>query len=457
MLLNAVLAGLIILLLGIAAFAKWRWGVITVFVWLYVEDIIRRLLPGQPFEVTFIKDFLVWATYFSFFSAMVFKPRMKIVFQRINFIPALLLFIFVGILSSTYTLAPSLWAIGPGLHSYFWYVPFALIGYFMFRSEAAYCRFVRLLVYTSIPLTIIAIFQLVFYEKIEFALMRPFEVGDPLHSFLSTSIPFISSVFGSHGRYARFSLLLFFLSLGLLATRSNKYLLMIGIVFSAAGVFLSGQRAPMYLLIIGVLGYGIMMIIGRRNFVRLDANLIRIAIMGMSLLVMIAVVIFVWFPYLGDYFLHFTSVIERFAELIPLDIAVGFRSVGLYGMGFGAASQGIHFVAAYFPLETFVGVESGFGKVWYESGLPGMIVFVIFNLSIIYYATKRILKQPIVSRKGMSAAVVIFFVSVLFEFLFLHHQVLGDATTLIPLWFFIGVVLGMGKWPKEELKSMEAL
>ena len=459
MLLNAILAGFILSLLGIIALLKWRWGVTIVFVWLLIEDMVRRLLPGQPFEVTFIKEILIFPTYFSFFAAMVYRSGMKRVYQRLSLLPTLGLFLIVCILSMTYTLKPSIWIAALGVRSYFWYIPFALIGYFMFTDGDSSRRFIRNLVYTSIPLTLFAAFQLIFYEKIDFVLMRPFEAGDPVHSFLNAQIPFISSVFGSHGRYARFSLMLFFLSLGLLVKRPTRFVLVVSMLLSAVGVFLGGQRTPMYLLALGLFGFLTIMTISYRKLKKLDVNLLRMVAIGAGPLIIIAVFIFILNPLLGEYFFHFSSVIERFTEFVPSDIAKSVSFVGPYGMALGIGSQGGDFVAGITSVNPMSGIESGIGKIWYEIGFPGMFAFVVFSASLVYYLFTRIKKHTLVSRKSFAVAVLILYASILFEFLFLHHQVMGDATTLVPLWFFSGVVFGMERWPIEDSgnQPMEAV
>ena len=325
------------------------------------------------------------------------------------------------------------------------------MGYFMFRSEIEFRQFARLLAYTSIPITLFAVFQLVFYGKIDFSLMRPYNTSDPVHSFLNTYIPFITSIFGSHGRYARFSLLLFFLTLALLVPpleqKRNQRVLVGCLILSAVGVFLSGQRTSMYLLVLGFGCFVLLMGIVYGHF-KLNRKLLRILLTGIGSVMAIVLVIFVWFPDLGDYFLHFASVLERFTEFLPADVGVALHKTGINGMGFGNASQGIQYVAKFTALQEEVGVESGIGKVWYEMGFPGMSAFALFCISLIYYAARRFKQYPRISRKSLAAAIALYFGSVLFDFLFLHHQALGDATTIIPLWFFVGVMFGMERWEK---------
>lgn len=434
----------------------------TLFMWLYFEDVVRRLLPGQPFEVTFIKEIVVLAIYFSFFISLALRPQMRKVFRRLPFIPALSLLFSISLLSPVYTLEPSTWAAVLGVRSYYWYLPLALIGYHFFRDESAFSRLTRALVITSIPLTLFASFQLVFYDKIDFVLMRPFGAGDQFHSFLNAQIPFISSFFGSHARYARLSIMLFYLSLALMlepsVSKLKRRTALASLLFSAVGIFLSGQRTSMYSLFLGLFGYVLLMILGNWEL-KINLKVRNMVRTGIGLVIVIAIVIFLWFPTLGYYFLDLTSVFERFAEFLPSDIIVSVRKAGLNGFGFGSASQGIQYLTKFASLRSTIGIESGIGKIWYEMGFPGTIAFVLFGSSVVFFGVKRTLEQSLAYRKAIAAAITLYCISILFDFFFLHHQALGDATTLIFLWFFVGVLFGMERWPLENQinRPLEAL
>ena len=43
-------------IMSIIIFHRWRNGVYFLFIWLYIEDVIRKLIPGQPPQVMLIKD-----------------------------------------------------------------------------------------------------------------------------------------------------------------------------------------------------------------------------------------------------------------------------------------------------------------------------------------------------------------------------------------------------------------
>ena len=53
-------------IIAVSIFRRWQFGVYLIFAWLLLEDVIRRLIPGQPVEVMLVKDVLIALTYFSF-------------------------------------------------------------------------------------------------------------------------------------------------------------------------------------------------------------------------------------------------------------------------------------------------------------------------------------------------------------------------------------------------------
>ena len=261
-----------IYLLGIITFtiltviilSRWRWGVILIFVWFLLEDLIRRLIPGQPSQIILAKDILIALTYFSFFVFIVLKNK-KI--WKPAFGGVLLLFAAVSIINVFNPNSPGLLFGLIGLRSYLWYLPLMFLGYYMFDKEEKLLKFCQILVYLSIPLFLLAILQYLFYES-GLAFIRPFTESSQFHAFRivigtwvkNGSVPLLSSVFGTAHRYSRFSMLLFFLGLGLLATKyprnlsfpkKRKILLIVSILSAFFGIILSSARTAFILTTVG--------------------------------------------------------------------------------------------------------------------------------------------------------------------------------------------------------------
>jgi len=152
---------LILLIISFIILRQWRNGIIFIFICIYLEDVIRRIIPGQPPQVMLIKDSLLLITYFAFFVTLVIINNKKpFALWKPPFLTGFLLFggwCFVG--SFNPNIPNPLFPI-IGLRSYLWYAPLFFLGYYMFNSEEKVLRFCRILVYTAIPLFIFSIYHL---------------------------------------------------------------------------------------------------------------------------------------------------------------------------------------------------------------------------------------------------------------------------------------------------------
>jgi len=117
---------IILVIIAVLVFHHWRYGVIFIFIWLYVEDITRRLFPGQPAQVMLIKDVLLFLTYCSFFAMVVIKKKRNL--WKPSFITSFLLFSTICLVNILNPNSP-----GPlfgiiGLRSYIWYTLLVFFG-----------------------------------------------------------------------------------------------------------------------------------------------------------------------------------------------------------------------------------------------------------------------------------------------------------------------------------------
>jgi len=465
-----------IYLLGIITFtiltviilSRWRWGVILIFVWFLLEDLIRRLIPGQPSQIILAKDILIALTYFSFFVFIVLKNK-KI--WKPAFGGVLLLFAAVSIINVFNPNSPGLLFGLIGLRSYLWYLPLMFLGYYMFDKEEKLLKFCQILVYLSIPLFLLAILQYLFYES-GLAFIRPFTESSQFHAFRivigtwvkNGSVPLLSSVFGTAHRYSRFSMLLFFLGLGLLATKyprnlsfpkKRKILLIVSILSAFFGIILSSARTAFILTTVGaVLFFAFATYIKNSQIFDLGKNN-RIWIF--SLIAVILIVLPIIFLFGNSAFFQISAFYFAFNERIPWAFE-GFRSAlanaKFFGMGTGTFSQGLRNIPGSVEwnnqnkelITTGFRFENGFGRLIFELGIFGTIIFYLFWLYLFYQMKKEInlLKNSNLRNPGLSIFIFSFLLMVWFSFV--HHQVLGDATTLVILWFFLGVFFSLRKF-----------
>ncbi len=457
-------AGLIVFLV----LSRWRTGIIIVFIWLYFEDVVRRLLPGQPPEVKLITDGLVLILYLSFLAATTVQRAGVSSSWRPPFLTGLIVFLCVSVIGALNPHSPGTLFSLLGFRSYFWYLPFVFLGYSMFTEDRALEKFCRALVSTSIPLTLLAIVQFLFFES-ESPLIKPLEGGIPYHSFSlveGPGVPSISSVFGSGARYSRFSLLLFLLGLALWAGRppeERKPMLLLATASAAVGVLISGSRTAMYLLPVAFGWFALAVSIGGgRRFVK--RYLRQLPVIGIAGVVAFLAV-FRWLPDIKVWFVYSLPEIHaRLGLWTPGDIASAIARGGLFGNGLGSMSQGLQYVAGgaeWTEHQRMLGggesLESGVGKLIFELGLAGVVAFYAFIARVFLTCRGEIASHGEGFRRAIVVSSWIYLGCLVFWFSLVHHQVFGDATTLIPLWFFIGVAFGLRRFSIGPLESAAEL
>lgn len=426
---------------------QWRSGVILIFIWLYLEDIIRRLLPGQPPQVMLIKDGLLLLTYFAFFATLVIKQNNKnpFILWKPPFLTGLLIFAGWCIVEAFNPILPGPLFATIGLRSYLWYVPLLFLGYYMFTKQENLLRFCRILVYTSIPLVLIAIIQYVFYD-LTLLLVQPLEGAHQFHSFTYGNIKLIPAVFGSAERFGNFILFLYFLGLGLWFYPHNssrqKLFIIISVVCSCIGVFVSGRRTPMYLLPLGTLGY--ILFYHRGLLLNPQKSLLKPLTI---LLLGVFIIIYFGFKGISEYFIYSIGGLlsERPLTLMQ-DMNFAIENSGFLGFGTGSRSQGLQYIPGGLewalrggPEQMSWGVEGGIAKIWYELGPIGALIFIMFFSQMFFNWARELHKLKGTALYSLGLAICVFLVSILLWFA-KGHMILGNATTLVCFWFFMGML-----------------
>jgi len=436
---------------------RWRNGVYFIFVWLYIEDIIRRLVPGQPPHVMLVKDVLLLLTYFAFFITLVIVNNKKpFALWKPPFLTGFLLFGGWCLVGSFNPNIPSFLFPIIGLRSYLWYAPLFFLGYYMFNSEEKLLRFCKTLVYTAIPLFIFAIYQYIFFDKAN-VLIRPFERSHQIHSFhlLETgAIMKISSFFGTGQRFAMFAMFLFFLGIAIcLASKKNK-LLLISTLSAFLGVVISGSRGVFVLSVLGfILFFVLTKTMGKRQKKSVYLYLWkgnRIIRFGLVLFVVLIGMLSIYkiggdiglFQVSAFYF----AIVERIPWFIR-HISGVLSNLTWLGYGTGTMSQGVQYIPVgvdwtYITPQGFF-LESGVSKIIFELGIFGFFFFYFFWGHLFFRIKKELKIINHTNLKSIGVSIFIFLFCTLIRFSFIHHQVLGDATVLVILWFFIGIVFNL--------------
>lgn len=452
-------AGLLILsvIMVTAIFHRWRFGVYCVFVWLFVGDIVRRLIPGQPPAVMLIGDVLLLLTYSSFLAMVMIKGKDL---WMPPFVITLLLFVSIVAINIFNPNSPGILIGVIGLRSYLWYVPLVIVGYYMFKTEDQLLRFFHVLVYAAIPLLVFAIIQYIYHDS-DYSLLRPFEAGHQERSFglvESGVVRKISSVFGSAHRYAMVSMFLFLIGMAVyLRSKNNRLLLIVAVMCGFLGVVISASRAEFVLGVIGFVAFYLSAT--RPGSFRLRTR------MGKTIILVVAalpVVLLLIYRYAGDVgFLQVSAFYFILEERIPWmfrDIGGVLSEANYWGHGTGSMSQGLHYIsggeewhAKQLALRGGVWFESGVSKLIFEIGIPGLILFFLLWGDVFYRLAKELQKINSFYLKNIVVAIGIFLSLVLIRFSFIHHQVLGDGAILTIVWFFTGVIFGLKRLRIERV------
>ena len=229
----------------------------------------------------------------------------------------------------------------------------------MFNEEGSLIKFCQILLYTSIPLFIFAIFQYMNYDT-NFVLMHPLAKAHHFHSFSLVSgnkVKLVPSFFGTAHRYAVVSLFLFFLGLAFLVNEPKKKFLLVPTACAFGGVFLSGSRVAFCLSIIGAMWYFLVIILNRKSNKRIYVpRIFSVTLMG--LLMMLVSSFALLFLYktggsIGKYqiFAFYYALKERIPHFVQ-DICRFLAKLNYWGFGTGTMSQGLQRIPH--------------GREWYE-------------------------------------------------------------------------------------------
>ncbi|MBZ9572239.1 hypothetical protein KJA15_02840 [Patescibacteria group bacterium] len=443
-----------LVILFLAIIRQWRIGIISIFIWLYLEDIIRRLFPGQPPQIMLLKEVLILLTYFAFFATFIIKQK-KI--WKPPFFAGL--FIFGGwcVVEALNPNLPNMWFAAIGFRSYLWYLPILFLGYYMFSEKESLIKFCRILVYTSILLALIAVFQYIFFYDLPSSFVQPLEAAHEIHYFKAGKIKLVPSIFGTAERYARFSLFLFLLGLGLLfyseTSLKQRFLLFTSTILALLGIFVSGRRAPMYLSIIGILFW--IFIYYRYQLLKLFKFRLSSSLMVVFLILVIAgSMVYLGFKDISEYFWNSISSIKDRISLAKTEIAFAAEFSGFFGLGLGVRSQGLHYIPGgqeWYEKEIAskrLGIESGLGKVLYELGFIGLLLFIFFYDQLFFSWLRRLKRLRKTALYSLGLSICLFSILMLLWF-FKGHQIFGDATTLIFFWFFMGILFRLKNLSKD--------
>jgi hypothetical protein len=389
--------GLVVIALVFNILNDWRSGVLIFLVWLLFEDLARKYL-GNSLIVFFAKDFLVAVAYLSFYFA---KRRGEVETFKPPFLVPLGLFFALSFVEVFNPFSPNIMYGLLGLKLYFYYAPLMFLGYAMLQRPADLDRLLKVSLIVGIVISGLGIAQSV----LGVGFLSPEDTDAELYglSHLVRYSPIThqevfapSSVFVSAGRFSFYLILLWILAMGaqgyfLLARKTYSMYSFLGIGVITVAVMVTGTRTPFVFVIGSVFvmtaaflwgapwrwGQGHRLVKAlRRGFL----------IGGLGLILMVEI-----FPtVIGGNWSFFTETLAfsgQGSELTartwdyPMRNLTGAIEEGalLTGHGIGMSSLGMQYVSRFLdePPPAY-GVESGYGAVIVEMGIPGLLLWFLW-------------------------------------------------------------------------------
>jgi hypothetical protein len=446
----AAIAFVVICVAGLII-SDWRSGVYLFLVWLLFEDLVRKYM-GNNMAIYFTKDALVGVTYLAFVKAA--RPR-------VGFLPPALrwslgLFVLLGLVQVFNPNSPNLIYGGLGLKVYFYYVPLMFVGYGLLRTELDLRRLLFVSMGAAGIIAMIGIAQ----SLIGLDFLNPkggADINELGHMTRFTpsgvAVPRPPSVFVSDGRYAEYILLAFILGLGtvgylLLRGKGGRKLVFPCMGLVALGSVMSGGRGCFVYVVATALLIPAGLLWGAprnsadtyRLFKAIRRTFIVVALtlaLGASL-----------FPKeIGaplSFYQETVLLNSKDSETLgrtwdyPLAnfLAAFSDREWVMGHGIGTASLGVQYVSRVLG-EPFpqIGVESGFGALVVEMGIPGLILWLLWTIVFLFCAVRVLLRLK--GKPTFPIALAIVWLSFLILFPFTWGSIVVYQNFVINAYFWL--------------------
>jgi len=439
-----VAAGLLAIGCAVALY-NWRWGVYAVVLAGFLQDPLRKLLPGEPVYMT-----LYAAVIFGFCVAGALVSNETLNFEEITrwnpvlYLPAALFVSWVVIMTfKTLATVGSPVLAGIGAMSYLAPIPGLLLGYRFARDRRDIERFVAFYLIVNV-----AFCASLYLEKAGFDWEVLGSVGEGFVFYPESGGVSIlySGFFRSPelaGWHAMAGICLVLL-LGLTRKHSGGFFVMATGVIAVLlpALIITGRRKFLAGIVIFLAFSGFLMGYYRFGLQRFAYALIAVALAagGFYYYITASELPGEWLVYFERSRTTSEDSLERFQLMTWGMLEWVVKRNGFFGSGAGTGSQGAqHFGGG----SVLVGAaaEGGLGKVLAELGVPGMALLVwvgVAGMLYIFSVCGGVRKDPRVAPLvycfvGFLGANIIIFTTA--------HQIFGDVFILIILGLILGFVM----------------
>jgi len=460
--------GLIIIAMALC-FANWRVGVFICIVVGFLQDPLRKLMPGEPV----------------YFTAMVGAPlamtllgaRLRNV--RLSFRPlhawndvlraplkffVLLVFAQSG---AAFIKTGSLAVAGIGALSYLAPLPAILLGYRFSRGERDLVKVIK--VYLGLSVIMVLTVYLG-YAGLDWTILKQVGTGLFIYSAERGRLDLYSGFLRSPEIAAwHAATAVCLLMLVALAIHRNSILkwgsgLLVPALLGA--ILLTGRRKFLVEVVLFISIYALMLIWFRGTGIK-SAFISKSALVLMGGLVLGSMGYMFLTPDaatsdISPYYERGMSVRNDVSERVSVMTLESFQYViaqnGILGSGAGTGSQGVQ----HFGGQTTGGsAEGGLGKVLAELGVPGFVLLIWLVLSLARYLwsiVRHIAREqeadPALSKLFFGLLALLMTNGVVYV---IAHQVFGDPFVLIILGIFLGFVMAMPKMVRGATEDRRRL
>jgi hypothetical protein len=445
--------GLLVVAMAVC-FANWRTGVFICFLVGFLQDPVRKLMPGEPVFMTALVGVPLAMTLLG-----AHLRRVRISFKPIHswnkalriplalFVLLVLVQTIVGFINTGSAIIA-----GIGLLAYLAPLPAILLGYQFSRSARDIIKLIKFYVLGSI-----LIVSGIYLSYLGYDWKTLVSVGEGLIAFAPTGEKLVlySGFFRSpeiaawHAAAAVCGLIT--LSVAIRGQTIIKLAAGAVVPFLLGVLLLTGRRKFLVEIFLFLSSYGLLLVWSQRSAIK-SAALMRLALI-FSTGVAAASVGYIYFASdvtatnVLPYYARGASVQQDVGERVSIVTIPSFQYViaqnGVLGSGAGTGSQGAqHFGGG----SRIVGgaAEGGLGKVLAELGVPGLALLLWLAISLARYlwSVLAVIKEGDPQLSKLALGLLAFLVTNGFVYA-IAHQVFGDPFVLIILGFFLGFVMAM--------------
>ena len=457
--------------LASAIMKDWRFGIPILFVWLALEDLLRKYV-GNSLVIYAVKDVLFLLILVSYFLEG--WKRRGDSFKNPVRVPLLLWFgwAIAECFNSQITnfAVPAL-----GLRMSFLYIPLIYLGYQFFADETQLKKFSLYMLEIGAVVSVLGIIQSI----IGLSFLNPIADDPYLRLRLIRYVPGTNEqifrptgTFVDAGRFSQYLFVVAFIGLGLLAylystqgTKGRKYILLplTCWMLVLAGIFASAQRSIILLLAVSFILLVPAYLFAKQGRVRVHnlRPVIRAVLAGMLALVLL----YAWFPdRFGSVFRFYDSTINPESQYSE----VGSRSVGYWGgivsaydrsgamgHGTGSASLGLQYLykavteSAYSEINH---VEGGFAGVLWEWGGVGLALWLWWTCFLIIAMLRKMVILRGTPYYWLGVSILLFTVCFLFPLFYLGFQIYQNYVSQAFFYFLVGLFFRLPALAERESK-----